>query len=108
MANNRNGKEILVFADWKEVRTPTRIGILTAQLTRGHEIFSFEYDKNWIHTKFAILLDPELQLYSGPQYPSPGKTNFGIFTDSAPDRWGRVLMQRREAMFARQAERRAR
>jgi serine/threonine-protein kinase HipA len=101
------GKEILVYADWKELKAPTRIGVLTAQITRGSEIFSFEYDRAWINSRFAILLDPELQLYAGPQYPSQGKANFGIFTDSAPDRWGRVLMQRREAMFARQAERRA-
>ncbi len=106
MANS--GREILVYADWKEIKTPTRIGVLTAQITRGNEIFSFEYDKAWIHTRFAILLDPELQLYTGPQYPRQGKANFGIFTDSAPDRWGRVLMQRREAVFARQAERRPR
>jgi serine/threonine-protein kinase HipA len=46
--------------------------------------------------------------FAGPQYPVDEKTNFGLFTDSSPDRWGRVLMQRREALLARQEERRAR
>lgn len=102
-----NRKDIYVYADWKELKVPTLIGKLSAQVTRGHEIFSFEYAKDWINSKFAILLDPELQLYSGPQYPSDGKSNFGIFTDSSPDRWGRVLMQRRETMVARQEDRKA-
>lgn len=102
-----NRKDIYVYADWKELKVQTLIGKLSAQVTRGHEIFSFEYAKDWINSKFAILLDPELQLYSGPHYPSDGKSNFGIFTDSSPDRWGRVLMQRRETMVARQEDRKA-
>jgi serine/threonine-protein kinase HipA len=40
-------------------------------------------------------------LYRGPQYPDVGRENFGVFLDSSPDRWGRVLMQRREAQLAR-------
>jgi serine/threonine-protein kinase HipA len=38
----------------------------------------------------------------------PGRVNFGIFLDSSPDRWGRVLMQRRENVRARREARRAR
>lgn len=33
----------------------------------------------------------------GHQYNKPEKINFGIFSDSSPDRWGRVLLNRREA-----------
>ena len=98
-------KDILVYADWREIKGPTLIGTLSSQVARGHEIFSFEYNKDWIGSKFSILLDPELQLYSGPQYPSHGKVNFGVFTDSSPDRWGKVLMQRREEITARQKDR---
>jgi len=99
MAKTENRKDIYVYADWKEMKSSTLIGILSSQVTRGHEIFSFEYDKGWITSKFATLLDPELQ------YPSHGKVTFGIFTDSSPDRWGKVLMQRREAIAAREQER---
>ncbi|HBJ39117.1 MAG TPA: hypothetical protein DDZ51_31100 [Planctomycetaceae bacterium] len=43
-------------------------------------------------------LDPELQLYSGRQYPpNSQRSNFGLFLDSPPDRWGRMLMQPRAA-----------
>jgi serine/threonine-protein kinase HipA len=38
----------------------------------------------------------------------PGRPNFGIFLDSSPDRWGRVLTQRRENIRARHEGRRAR
>jgi hypothetical protein len=38
----------------------------------------------------------------------PQRQNFGIFLDSAPDRWGRVLMQRRENAHARHEKRKPR
>src|SRR5690606_9965432 len=48
------------------------------------------------------LLDPDLQLFAGVQYLSKqDKNNFGMFLDSSPDRWGRILMRRREAALAR-------
>lgn len=34
------------------------------------------------------------------------QANFSLFLDSSPDRWGRLLMRRREAALARQQERR--
>jgi serine/threonine-protein kinase HipA len=45
---------------------------------------------------------------AGHQYPASDRANFGIFLDSSPDRWGRVLMQRRENSRARQEQRRSR
>jgi serine/threonine-protein kinase HipA len=53
-----------------------------------------------------LVLDPSLGLYQGEQYISDGL--FGIFTDIAPDRWGRTLLQRREAASARRERRRPR
>ena len=47
-------------------------------------------------------------MYPGAYYPRDEKINFGIFLDSCPDRWGRVLMQRREAVIARNEGRTAR
>lgn len=37
--------------------------------------------------------------YSGRQYPT-GKNIFGLFADASPDRWGRVLMNKRERILA--------
>ncbi|HTS45114.1 MAG TPA: hypothetical protein VMH01_12010, partial [Puia sp.] len=100
--------DIFVFADWKELKTLQLMGILSVTHTKGKEVFSFEYDKDWLRNGPAQILDPDLQLYTGPQYLSSGKKNFGIFLDSSPDRWGRVLMVRREAILARTEKRRAR
>lgn len=81
------------------------MGWLLATPSRGKEIFSFEYTKEWLNTANAQQLDPDLQLYAGPQYLQEEKSNFGIFLDSSPDRWGRMLMRRREAMMARMESR---
>ena len=49
-----------------------------------------------------LLLDPNLQMFAGRQYPIGDKDVFGIFADSSPDRWGLVLMTRRERIIADQ------
>ena len=49
-------------------------------------------------TELALILDPELKPYSGRQYPI-GKNIFGLFADASPDRWGRVLMNKRERIL---------
>ena len=97
------GQRLLeVWADWIGLEKPLRLGTLSASPGRGKEIFSFEYDADWLKKGIAQSLDPSLLFFGGPQYPSAGKLNFGIFLDSAPDRWGRFLMDRREAQSARE------
>jgi len=93
--------DIYVYAHWQEMQEPKLIGVLSAQQAKGKKAFSFEYDRNWLKTEQKFLLDPEIQLYGGPQYPNQ-KENFGIFLDSMPDTWGRTLMKRREAQLARE------
>lgn len=107
MAKETHQRAILVYADWIGFEQPTHMGTLYATHARGKEIFSFEYNEAWLKSS-AHHLDPDLQLYSGQQYLSEGKSNFGIFLDSSPDRWGRVLMDRREAILARSEGRKAR
>ena len=103
-----SGKEISVFAGWEGIETPQFIGTLFSSYSRGKEIFSFEYDKNWLSSSFMQEIDPDLGLYSGVQYLRDGKSNFGVFLDSSPDRWGRVLMDRRESILARMEKRQRR
>jgi serine/threonine-protein kinase HipA len=83
------------------MQEPKIVGILSAQQAKGKKAFSFEYDKDWLKSGQQFLLDPDIQLYGGPQYPNQ-KENFGIFLDSMPDTWGRTLMKRREAQLARE------
>ena len=94
-------KNIFVYAHWKEFSEPVLMGNLKATPVRGKEVFAFEYSNEWLKKGFSQMLDPNLQLYSGPQYLPEEKNNFGIFLDSSPDRWGKLLMKRREAAFAR-------
>ena len=95
-------REIQVDADWLPSGIPVAIGSLLIDFVRGKETYAFSYDPSWLNTDHARNLDPDLQLFVGRQYPSAKKQRgFGIFLDSAPDRWGRVLMQRREAHLAR-------
>ncbi len=98
-------KAIQVCAHWQGMDEPVLMGTLFATPSRGKEVFSFEYDQAWLKSPHAQLLDPDLRLYSGPQYAREGHDNFGLFLDSSPDRWGRVLMQRRERQQAREKAR---
>ena len=92
-------KTIFVYDDFS-MQNPTLMGILYVNSLKGGESYSFEYDREWLKkTSLKITLDSELMPYSGRQYPF-GKTIFGLFSDSSPDRWGRVLMNKRERILA--------
>jgi serine/threonine-protein kinase HipA len=98
-------KKIEVWADWYFLEEPQKVGVLTASISRGREIFSFEYEKSWLKGGHSFQLDPQLQLYEGNFHVTEGIENFGAFLDSSPDRWGRTLMQRREALLAKEEKR---
>lgn len=78
---------------------PKLMGVLSAHHAKGKKAFSFEYDKAWIKSEQQLQIDPDIQFYSGAQFPNQ-KENFGIFLDSMPDSWGRTLMKRRVAQQA--------
>ncbi|NCT17589.1 MAG: toxin HipA [Flavobacteriaceae bacterium CG18_big_fil_WC_8_21_14_2_50_34_36] len=99
-------QDIYVFAHWQGMQEPQLVGTLSALQAKGKKAFSFEYDKNWVKSKQQVLLDPDIQFYSGLQYPN-NKENFGVFLDSMPDTWGRTLMKRREAQQAKEKGERA-
>jgi serine/threonine-protein kinase HipA len=92
-------KTIYVYADWIDIKGPILMGKLFSRRIRGSEVFSFQYDKNWLENNDTFL-DPDLRLYKTEQYLEGKKINFGIFSDSSPDRWGKLLMDRREAWLA--------
>ena len=98
-------KTIYVYLDDYYSKAPALIGMLSAQQVHGHEVFSFEFTKEWLNDNRCHLLDPDLQLFSGRQYLPENKSNFGLFLDSSPDRWGRVLLERRESCRAKEENR---
>jgi len=88
---------IYVYADWAGLAGPVLMGLVHRSVVRGEEVLAFEYEKAWLKGREALLLDPRLQLVEGRQYPDASGA-FGLLTDSAPDRWGRLLVQRRAAL----------
>ena len=95
-----SNKTIYTYECWSSDQ-PSLMGHLYMDILLGKESCSFEYDPQWLKTHSRqYFLDPDLQLYRGRQYAPMDKKLFGIFADSCPDRWGRMLMRRREAILA--------
>jgi serine/threonine-protein kinase HipA len=87
-------KEVLVYVDLQsELHL---VGRLWARTRKDRESATFEYDKNWLAHPERFSLEPALQLGPGPFHAPYDKPLFGAIGDSAPDRWGRVLMRRAE------------
>lgn len=88
---------IEVHADWSAGEPAQRLGTLHVRQGRTAELFDFTFDNDAIAalTVAKPMLDPDLALFPGPQFPRSGRALFGIFKDSSPDRWGRALIRRR-------------
>ena len=97
-----------VFLDAIDLGVQQKVGTLYRDAARTALPPSFEYDGTWLATERVFMLDPRLELWPGEQRPPAGVPAFGIFMDSAPDRWGRLLMERREAAAAARAGRKPR
>ena len=96
-------RELLVYIDMAGVAH--FVGRLWARRARNRESASFEYDAKWLANPARFALEPALILGGGPQHTQQGRALFGAFGDSAPDRWGRNLIQRDERRRARAEER---
>jgi serine/threonine-protein kinase HipA len=81
------------------------VGRLWARSRKGKESATFEYDTAWLANPSRFALEPALTLGKGPHHTVAGRQIFGAIGDSAPDRWGRVLIQREERRKAREEKR---
>ena len=99
-------KRITVFADFDFLSTPQEIGTLGYDHVRDKDHFVFEYSRQWLKQNGGILLSGDLMNVPSPQYPRGNDGVFGFVKDSFPDRWGRLLLDRRERLVA-QSEGRA-
>lgn len=95
MAESR-GESIWVWLDDPAFGPLQQVGTLSRG-DRGS--VRFAYDPGWLKKSCAFPLDPELDLTSGEFFPAG--SHFGVFMNSCPDRWGQVLMKRREAVDAK-------
>jgi len=89
-----------------------RVGRLKKVPSQTGDTISFEYDARWLDGRGPVRsfpLDPELSLTAGPHYARSGANGLtGALLDLSPDRWGKRLMDRREAIEAREQDRKPR
>jgi len=81
------------------------IGLARSNRVRGAETVLFEYDRAWLADPDRFSLEPALALTRGTFAPPAGLVTFGSIGDSAPDTWGRRLMQRTERRLAERENR---
>ncbi|MBO4614592.1 MAG: HipA domain-containing protein [Bacteroidales bacterium] len=101
-------EKIYVFADFDWLKCPELIGELGFENIRGSESYNFSFADSWLKEHPDIFLSHDINNYSGVQYTMPGKNIFGCFSDALPDRWGRILINRREQILATEENRPAR
>jgi len=77
-----------------------RVGLARSNRVRGAETVVFEYAPEWLADPDRFSIEPALALTRGGFAPPPGQATFGSIGDSAPDSWGRRLMQRAERRLA--------
>jgi serine/threonine-protein kinase HipA len=81
------------------------IGVARCNRVRDTEVILFEYDRAWLSDTDRFALQPALTLTRGTFAPPAGLATFGSIGDSAPDTWGRRLMQRAERRLAERESR---
>jgi serine/threonine-protein kinase HipA len=96
-------RQLRVYVDIDD--KPHLVGQLWARSRQGRESATFEYDASWLRQPSRFALEPALVLSHGRHHTAAGRRLFGAIGDSAPDRWGRLLIQREERRKAREANR---
>lgn len=97
--------KLWVYGDFDWLKEVELIGELSFENLRGSETYGFQYSKEWLKNHTDILLCDDINNYPGLQYTQPGKDIFGCFSDALPDRWGRMLLLRREQILANEENR---
>lgn len=98
-------KTLLVYADFDWLATPLLVGELGYESLRGSESYSFKFDNEWLKKYGSLFLSADINNYPGQQYTKPDRDIFGCFSDALPDRWGRLLLKRREEIQATEEKR---
>lgn len=98
-------RKIYVYADFDWLKTAVLVGELGYESLRGTDSYSFCYDHNWLRQYSDLYLSADINNYTGPQYTQADRDIFGCFSDALPDRWGRLLLNRREQIRAQEEKR---
>ncbi len=98
-------KTLYVYADFDWLAEPMLVGELGYESLRGSDSYAFKFDNNWLRQFGSLFLSADINNYPGQQYTQPGHDIFGCFSDALPDRWGRLLLNRREQILATEERR---
>ena len=98
-------KTLYVYADFDWLNTPMLVGELGYESLRGSDNYAFKFDDEWLRHYGNLFLSADINNYPGLQYTQPGRDIFGCFSDALPDRWGRLLLNRREQILAAEEKR---
>lgn len=94
-----------VYACFDWLPAPQLMGELGYESLRGADSYSFCFDEEWLRKQGSLFISADLRNYPGMQYTFPGRDIFGCFSDALPDRWGRLLLSRREQILAFEEQR---
>ena len=98
-------RELFIYADFDWLDKPILVGELGYESLRGSDSYSFKYDNSWLRQYGSLFLSADINNYPGWQYTQPERDIFGCFSDALPDRWGRLLLNRREQIIAAEEQR---
>ncbi len=98
-------KTLYVYADFDWLAEPMLVGELGYESLRGSDSYAFKFDNDWLRQFGSLFLSADINNYPGQQYTQPGRDIFGCFSDALPDRWGRLLLNRREQILATEERR---
>lgn len=98
-------KTLYVYADFDWLAEPKLVGELGYESLRGSDSYAFKFDNDWLRQYGSLFLSADINNYPGQQYTQPGRDIFGCFSDALPDRWGRLLLNRREQILATEERR---
>ena len=98
-------RTLFIYADFDLLDEPMLVGELGYESLRGSDSYSFKYDNNWLRQYGSLFLSADINNYPGQQYTQPDRDIFGCFSDALPDRWGRLLLNRREQILATEEKR---
>jgi serine/threonine-protein kinase HipA len=90
--------EIEVFADLDG--RPSNVGTLWIYTKQGHSTATFKYDDAWTRLPEKFSFEPALGIDKGTFRSGDDRAMLTSIGDSAPDTWGRRLMQRMERKTA--------
>ncbi len=89
----------VIYIDFDHDDTIIPFGKLYIDNQKGHEVYSLELDEEFLSSEYKnLFLDVNLAPYSSRQFLSSEYSMFPFISDAMPDRWGRMLLNRKESI----------